>query len=98
MTCSMDGSSFYVLRSTDPFAAWCATGKDGSRVGEGVAPSPSTDPEERDSPHPLLTRVFVPSGIAVDEPGHWQPMTGVERVEVSPYEQPSSRSTFRPLV
>src|SRR5215470_6466629 len=27
---------------------------------------------------------FVPSGVAVDDPGRWQRMTGEERVEVSP--------------
>src|SRR5258708_2264739 len=40
---------------------------------------------------------FVPAGVAVDDPGRWQRMTGEERVEVGPYEQPSSRSTFQPL-
>lgn len=27
---------------------------------------------------------FVPAGVAVDDPGRWQRMTGEERVEVSP--------------
>src|SRR5215467_13195422 len=27
---------------------------------------------------------FVPSGVAVDDPGRWQRMTGEERVEVNP--------------
>jgi len=40
---------------------------------------------------------FVPAGVAVDDPGRWQRMMGEERVEVSPDEQPSSRSTFQPL-
>ena len=41
---------------------------------------------------------FVPSGVAVNDPGRWQWVPGEERVEVSPCEQPSSRSTFQPLV
>src|SRR5262250_3755134 len=39
---------------------------------------------------------FVPAGVAVDDPGRWQRMTGEERSEVSPYEHPASRSTFQP--
>jgi hypothetical protein len=41
---------------------------------------------------------FVPSGVAVDDPGQWQWMPGEERVEAVPCEQASSRSTFQPLV
>src|SRR5262252_9562613 len=41
---------------------------------------------------------FVPSGVAVDDPGRWQQMPGEERVEAGPCEQPSSRSTSQPLL
>jgi len=41
---------------------------------------------------------FVPSGVAVDDPGQWQRMAGEERVEYGPCEQLPSRSTFHPLV
>src|SRR5215471_11364880 len=41
---------------------------------------------------------FVPSGVAVDDPGRWQRMTGEERSEFVPKELRSSRSPFQPLV
>ena len=41
---------------------------------------------------------FVPSGVAVSDPGRWQWVPGQERVEFVPEELLSSRSPFQPLV
>jgi hypothetical protein len=41
---------------------------------------------------------FVPSGVAVSDPGRWQWVPGKERVEFVPEELLSSRSPFQPLV
>jgi hypothetical protein len=41
---------------------------------------------------------FVPSGIAVDDPGCWQCVAVEERVEAVPCERLSSRSAGEPLV
>src|SRR5215470_15346981 len=63
-----------------------------------LPPSPPTDPDAPISSIRFLTGELRSIGVAVDDPGRWQRMPGEERVEAGPCEQPSSRSTFQPLM